>query len=456
MGRIRPVTETLPTYDFLIYKDGDYYKVQDGDSLGIVYKDKNASTAIAKAINLLTPNRTWKEKIVLKGDIEISSAIQLPSYTTLEIQGILRQSNPNEDIIRLVGTASSPVTNVEVFGGKLIGSGNTGTKQTGVYLSHANHNIIRNLDISNLSYPCFYAVPGSYNIIDQIYAHDSYECGIEFKGASYHNFISNCQAINMFEGPEAFEQGYVLDLGASYNLFVNCYAKNCSDGFGIRTSNCAFNSFVNCETESVRLTGFAIGGSYNRFISCASLSSGLNGFDTGGSYLKFLGCVAKGNKNYGFNIDSSYNQLVDCMALENEHGFVISANENKIILSRALNNLKSGINLFSSPSNCIVVFCSSSGNTTNYSITGSNHIIKYNQDLTTENSGEATITAGDTYVDVSHGLDITPDINKIRITPKDNLNGRDYWISDVNSSTFRINISTSDSVDHTFGWSYYN
>jgi len=59
-------------------------------------------------------------------------------------------------------------------------------------------------------------------------------------------------------------------------------------------------------------------------------------------------------------------------------------------------------------------------------------------------------------VDVTHGLDITPDINKIRITPKDNLNGRDYWISDVNSSTFRINISSSDSVDHTFGWSYYN
>jgi len=79
-----------------------------------------------------------------------------------------------------------------------------------------------------------------------------------------------------------------------------------------------------------------------------------------------------------------------------------------------------------------------------------------NEGFTSESSGEATITAGNTYVEVSHGLDITPDINKIRITPKDNLNGRDYWISDVNSSTFRINISSSDSVDHIFGWSYYN
>jgi len=71
-----------------------------------------------------------------------------------------------------------------------------------------------------------------------------------------------------------------------------------------------------------------------------------------------------------------------------------------------------------------------------------------------KNSGTATITAGNTYVDVTHGLAITPDINRIKITPKDNLGGRNWWVSNVTSTTFRINISSADTVDHAFGWSY--
>lgn len=81
-------------------------------------------------------------------------------------------------------------------------------------------------------------------------------------------------------------------------------------------------------------------------------------------------------------------------------------------------------------------------------------IVKHNIGIVTENSGIATIPAGSTYVDVSHGLMIVPDPNKIKVTPKDNLGGRSFWISDVTSTTFRINISSADTVDHVFGWSY--
>jgi len=81
-------------------------------------------------------------------------------------------------------------------------------------------------------------------------------------------------------------------------------------------------------------------------------------------------------------------------------------------------------------------------------------VVKHNRGYVTENSGSATITAGSTYVDVTHGLNITPDINKIRITPKDNLGGRSFWVSNVGATTFRINISSTDTVDHAFGWSY--
>ncbi len=73
-----------------------------------------------------------------------------------------------------------------------------------------------------------------------------------------------------------------------------------------------------------------------------------------------------------------------------------------------------------------------------------------NHDVT---SGTATITTGSTYVDVAHGLDATPDINKITPTPKDNLGGRSYWISDVGGTYFRININGMDlEENHSFGY----
>jgi hypothetical protein len=68
------------------------------------------------------------------------------------------------------------------------------------------------------------------------------------------------------------------------------------------------------------------------------------------------------------------------------------------------------------------------------------------------NYGTATITAGNTYVDVPHGTGITPDISQIQTTPQDNLGGRSYWNDTVGSTTFRINISSTDTSEHNFSW----
>lgn len=78
-------------------------------------------------------------------------------------------------------------------------------------------------------------------------------------------------------------------------------------------------------------------------------------------------------------------------------------------------------------------------------------IIKNNYGYTTESAGTAaTITAGNTYVDVTHSLAATP--TKVRVTPNTNLGTRAFWVSDKGASTFRININSSDSIDHTFDW----
>jgi len=65
-------------------------------------------------------------------------------------------------------------------------------------------------------------------------------------------------------------------------------------------------------------------------------------------------------------------------------------------------------------------------------------------------SGTATITSGDTFVAVTHTYG--DDDFVVQYEPQTNLAGRDVWISDKTASTFKINISSADSIDHVFGW----
>jgi len=67
--------------------------------------------------------------------------------------------------------------------------------------------------------------------------------------------------------------------------------------------------------------------------------------------------------------------------------------------------------------------------------------------------GSATILAGNTYVDVPHGLSYTPTIDQIVLTPQDDLGGRNFWPSNPGPITFRINLSMADpDLNHVFSW----
>lgn len=100
------------------------------------------------------------------------------------------------------------------------------------------------------------------------------------------------------------------------------------------------------------------------------------------------------------------------------------------------------------------VFCDQPVWYISYDILGAHKFATGFPTIRTRNRGTATIPAGSTYVDVPHGLSIAPDVSRIRVTPLTNLGGRSFWVSDVTSTTFRINISSADTVDHSFAWSY--
>jgi len=83
--------------------------------------------------------------------------------------------------------------------------------------------------------------------------------------------------------------------------------------------------------------------------------------------------------------------------------------------------------------------------------------VSHNRGYVVANSGTATIPPGATSIDVPHGLAITPDINKIDLTPKDNLAGRSIWVEahpTAPGTYFVIKMDNEDAVNHVFGWSY--
>jgi len=70
----------------------------------------------------------------------------------------------------------------------------------------------------------------------------------------------------------------------------------------------------------------------------------------------------------------------------------------------------------------------------------------------TENSGLATITAGNTTVDVTHEIDTTVNQPIISLVCANDMGGAHYWVSDPNATTFRINISAIQGGDVSFRW----
>jgi len=74
---------------------------------------------IQYALDQLTSGRSWKEKVLVKSDCEISSTINVPSYTILEIDGKLKlKDGANCDLIK-----ASNVNDVElIVNGELDGN----------------------------------------------------------------------------------------------------------------------------------------------------------------------------------------------------------------------------------------------------------------------------------------------------------------------------------------------
>lgn len=74
-------------------------------------------------------------------------------------------------------------------------------------------------------------------------------------------------------------------------------------------------------------------------------------------------------------------------------------------------------------------------------------------DFTTVQSGEATLSSGNTTANVTHYLGSTPVAGDVMITPTSSLGAAsEFYISAYAATTFTITVDADPGTDITFAW----
>jgi len=132
--------------------------------------------------------------------------------------------------------------------------------------------------------------------------------------------------------------------------------------------------------------------------------------------------------------------------------------DNIIAMNMTLDNGEYGIYTQESDGtneNNLVIFNIAQGNTPDMDDTATGTILKNNTGYVTENQGVATIASGTTSVTVSHGLDKTPDVSDIQVTPIESLGAASFFYVDrttVDATSFDIVVDADPTQDVDFAW----
>jgi len=344
------------TTSYVIFKEGTTYYAYAQNSGSGDYSGSDASTVIQAALDALTSGRTWKEKIVLKGDFGLSTRITIPSYTILEIQGrIYAESSMtaiggyNELIIGSNIRASTPMPeHIDIIGGLLDGI-------------KANQSLVTQWALITF-----------------------------FNGRDIH--IKNTEFYN------SKQYGLILD-NCHYSTVKGCYAHgNDLDGFLLVHS--PTSGFTGCYAENNGGHGFNLteGGGY--IFGGGSNSNTGSGVQLTPISAETLHCVNA--RILGMKIDSNGGDGIK-LYVDGAYATYYA----KILANTITNNTGYGVNEVSGGNLNFVAYNNIQTNTAGqvYYISAGT-IVKGNIGYITENRGYNTITTGSG--SLTHGLDSTP------------------------------------------------
>jgi len=134
-------------------------------------------------------------------------------------------------------------------------------------------------------------------------------------------------------------------------------------------------------------------------------------------------------------------------------GLSTSGNTNLSIRGVNISSNQKAVNDLGTDINTKVTRCQFNDN--NSKGTGFDNMIfaECSGDLLSFNSGTGTILNGNTYIDVAHGLEVTPSATNINVSQAESLgSASNFWVSDIDDTTFRINVDVDPGKDLTFNW----
>jgi len=426
---------------------------------------------IQAAIDALTSGRTRKEKVVLIGGFTTTTAIDLPSYTILEIQGTITYGGADSATFKII--TSDTTESIEIYGGELFGD------------SKAAH-CIECDGISNFS-------------IHDILFHNVRQAGsyVQLWNSSYGQIVNNrfdCNSlglgVNLFDScynitvsGNAFNLPYdsavdVSMVGTTGTIAHNIVISNntvlgltAGDGYGFACHNRVKNiTFANNKVTNAKYDGVGViwDGSSTQPSNISIIGNTINdtsryGIVTQGLYTSIVGNIINGClSNTGINVQRSYSTVAGNICNGNYRGIEVNADalyttitgnicrddgsttsEYGIILTANTDYVN--INANDLTGNTIANFLNNSSGT---------HItVRNNMGYVTENSSTATVLNTATSIAVAHGLATTP--TRVFITPKENPTNpvTFWWVDTVGATNFTINVNADPGASNLdFDW----
>lgn len=272
------------------------------------------------------------------------------------------------------------------------------------------------------------------------------------------NFAEGCNFVTLhtYQGKYPLvTEAAINGLGTrpAYNKFHACYFDAASNPALIEEA--AELDFTDCWFSNRPGHGAYVKDSTGiKFTGGGAINCGSHGLlvDTGSSHVTISNFSAKGNSTV----------LADAY-----DGIAIGAGVSKFVIDNCqatnegvyFGNQRHGIHVFSGGSNHfsitnnIVTGNGSSGIFDESS--GTRKHIAYNPGYETSGAGATVIPNGSSFVDVPHGLDITPQQVECFCQPTSRLGAVgvvDYWIDNITSTTFKINVNANVTGDLYFAW----
>ena len=454
----------------VIWKDGT-----NGTVYATGATPAEATNIINWALGNLTAGRTWKEKVVLKGNFTVASRIDLVSYLTFVLDGkITLASGTDTDLIFASGKSY-----IDIIGGIFDHNGANQASGSTIYLSRCTNVTIDGATLQN---------GHTYNL--RLYlVSDSVFINSVFDGAGNDNIYTyNTCNRNIFKNNKIINGGDMgIEGGYLYDSIIEANIVRDNADIGIKVAkpnNRIVNNYISGNSYGIDVLSGANQTIVSGNVVVENTVSGIY-LDGAGDGCSVVGNIICSNGGHGIQIGSNrnYYTIADNVIMFNGYHGITAGNIGGVIKGNIIGNNNQangtyhGIYMTGASSKLTVegnyIFDNQDTPTQRYGVYSAfatliaiikNNFIEGNVDgaiggsldsciiednygFVTENSG--TITFSGTSVSFTHGLAGTP----TQVFASFNSTGYGGWSWTANST--HITITVANLGDYTVYWRAY-